>query len=259
MIAAMCLALAILLLPGRLATRPDLGLGLREARHPVKPDLAAPPDRPLPRDPWLQRLVPPWSRQVPRRRLPHPLRWLRRARSQDRATVVDAVLDILDVLGSALRAGQSPERAVRYAVASAPGPWGGGAAPDDVIGGLERLAEEHGIPALAHVTRAWRLAAESGAPLASAVDVGADLLRHERAHEQALAVAFAGPRATIRLLTALPLAGPLVGMTLGLDPLQMYLLSPVGQACLGTGIVLVVVGRLWCRRLLARAMGAGSS
>ena len=236
MIAAICVALAVLLVPRR-------AVMTAEARGAVTVRTGVPPTG----DDSTAR----WITLVSR---------VSRRRRRERDAVVEAVLNVLDVVAAALRAGQPPDTALRYAVAATPrGPWRLGSPAVDLVDELERLARVHGMPALEHVTRAWRLAAETGAPLANAVEVGAALMRHARDHEHALAVAFAGPRATIRLLSVLPLGGPVVGWVLGLDPVDMYLRSPLGRACLGVGIFLVVVGRVWCRRLLRQAMGTGVS
>lgn len=239
MIAAACAALAVLVLPRRPEVRAAPALGPTPGSVPATGAGAGSGEGPRERWPWAGLLS-------------------RRRRSRERSKVVDAVLDVLDVVAAALRAGQSPDDALRYAVAAnSPGPWGPSAPAGDVVAEFERLARVHGIPALEHVTRAWRLAADMGAPLANAVDIGAALLRHARDHEHALAVAFAGPRATIRLLTVLPLGGPAVGVALGLDPVELYFGSPVGRGCIAIGLVLVLIGRTWCRRLLGRALGVG--
>lgn len=208
-------------------------------------------------------------------------RW--RGKGKGRDLVVTTLLEALDLIAAALRAGQPPDRALRYAVSvlTREGDEGGAlssphsrrahsqrrdllaslrdlATPADVATAFGQLASVHGIPALGYVARAWHLAEASGAPLASAVDLGASLLRYDREHEQALAVALAGPRATIRLLTILPLSGPVVGMALGLDPVAMYAGSPVGVACLTGGLALVAGGHWWCRRLIRDATGEGS-
>ena len=62
----------------------------------------------------------------------------------------------------------------------------------------------------------------------------------------------AGPRATARMLSGLPLIGIALGMLLGADPVGFLLGSPVGLGCLVTGVVLTAVGMWWTNRIAAR-------
>ncbi len=65
--------------------------------------------------------------------------------------------------------------------------------------------------------------------------------------------ALAGPRATMRLLTALPLAGPLCGWAFGFDPVELYAAGPLQLIVTGVGLALLGAGWLWCRTLIAKA------
>jgi tight adherence protein B len=67
--------------------------------------------------------------------------------------------------------------------------------------------------------------------------------------------ALAGPKATVRLLTWLPVFGLGLGMVLGVDPLGILLVNRVGMAALAGGIVLTVAGRIWSSRLVHAAAG----
>jgi tight adherence protein B len=57
----------------------------------------------------------------------------------------------------------------------------------------------------------------------------------------------------MRLLTALPLAGPLLGAAMGQDPVRLYG-SEVARAAAGLGVALLALGWLWCRRMVRRAV-----
>ena len=105
--------------------------------------------------------------------------------------------------------------------------------------------------------RAWRLSDTAGVPLADAIDVGVHLLRADRAARSRVDVALAGPRATIRVLTFLPLAGPLLGAALGVSP-TAWVDSPIAVASVVSGVVLMVIGRWWCARMVAQ-LGPGST
>ena len=64
--------------------------------------------------------------------------------------------------------------------------------------------------------------------------------------------AFAAPKATIRLLSALPLATVLLGELMGAKPVAFLLGSPTGLPCLFGGICWYGLGLLWIRRLFTR-------
>ncbi|GAB3795811.1 hypothetical protein GCM10028798_05060 [Humibacter antri] len=110
------------------------------------------------------------------------------------------------------------------------------------------------------VREAWRglavalqVATESGAPLAEALrDLAAslrDLGQTQRDRETALA----GPRATARMVLALPAVGILFGAGLGVDTLHTLIATPAGLGCLAAGAALLLVARAWNRAMLRRA------
>ena len=117
-------------------------------------------------------------------------------------------------------------------------------------------AERSASADLALVAAAWRLSETTGAPLASAVDRAVRGLLDARARRGKVAVAVAGPRATVTVLTLLPLTGPLFGLACGIDPATLYLGSPIATACAALGLVLVWTGRVWCTRMVRRAVRA---
>lgn len=98
----------------------------------------------------------------------------------------------------------------------------------------------------------------SGCPLA---DVLARFARHLEAEadaEAARRTALAGPRATVRLLTWLPVSGLGLGLLLGVDPMSTILGSPWGLTALAAGVGLTVSGRLWSARLVRSAAEAAT-
>jgi tight adherence protein B len=109
---------------------------------------------------------------------------------------------------------------------------------------------------LALVAAAWRLSESTGAPLALAVDRAVCSLLDSRARRGKVAVAVAGPRATVTVLTVLPMTGPLFGMACGIDPSALYFGSPIATASACTGVALVWGGRAWCRRMIRTAVRA---
>ena len=67
-------------------------------------------------------------------------------------------------------------------------------------------------------------------------------------------VSLAGPHATMRVLTALPLTGPLLALAVGVSPLDLYG-HPAAAGSVVTGIVLLVLGRAGTSRMV-RAVSA---
>jgi tight adherence protein B len=96
----------------------------------------------------------------------------------------------------------------------------------------------------------------SGCPLADVLARFAAHLETEDDAEAARQTALAGPRATVRLLTWLPLSGLGLGLLLGVDPVATLLGNPWGLAALAAGVALTAVGRLWSARLVRAAAEA---
>ncbi|MDT0214041.1 hypothetical protein Q9R29_09095 [Rothia sp. ARF10] len=123
----------------------------------------------------------------------------------------------------------------------------GGAVGDCLAQGAE------GDPDLRFLAASWQLTAEFGVAAAPAARTAARVLRERAAAEERRAVLAAGPRASMWLLTLLPLCGPAVALLLGLPVDEVY----SGGAALAsamTGLLLTCAGWLWSRRLLLRAV-----
>lgn len=186
---------------------------------------------------------------------------------QDRraASSLAGALALLQGIAPALEAGLPPAVAVRLSGAS----LGSGVDPTtrqlvaDLADTCARggpiapvwrsWAAESGSSELAFVAAAWQLSELTGAPLAEAVQRAVVSLRESRERARRVHVAVAGPRATVVVLTALPLTGPLFGLASGVPPAELYLASPISAAAAVVGLVLIWAGRLWCRRLVESA------
>ncbi|KZE19107.1 type II secretion system F family protein [Brevibacterium casei] len=98
----------------------------------------------------------------------------------------------------------------------------------------------------------WTVSERSGAPAADMI------LRYATARRDALdadrerRIAMAGPRATVRVLSWLPLIGMGLGLLIGVRPLELIGGLP-GQLSIGAGLVLYVLGRWWMMRMMRRA------
>ena len=221
--------------------RPDAGAGDRAA-----PSSAGPADGPVRMSgSWLQS-----SRRVLARRL----------RSRGEAPDVEE-LHVVDTVAAALEGGLPVSRAVGLALDRAvTHPRGGGPEWDIVVRAAregdplapawERLARRSGTPTLGAVSRAWTVAARTGAPLAEALRVSALVARERRRLESAVDAASAGARATATVLTCLPLAGIALAAVLGVPPTVLYA-TPVAWTCLAAGAALLLVGQVLVRRLVA--------
>jgi tight adherence protein B len=205
--------------------------------------------------------------------------WRLRRRPDD---LLAGALDLLSGIGAGLEAGLPPGRAIELAATSVVGadrlqlaagqrPRGEqppSAAPVPAVAGLasdlvragrlvrpasavwDDWASRSGSDELAFVAAAWRLSERTGAPLAAAVERAARGLRDVRRRRGRVAAAVAGPRATVTVLTALPLAGPLLGLACGVDPQTLCLGSPLATAAVVVGAGLALLGRWWCARMV---------
>ncbi len=224
-------------------------------RSPGQP--AWPPDRPhRGRADSTGRLSGPQGSQARRgllrsRRLPL-------ARHGPRGARAGQVLDVLDALGPALEAGLPAGAAVRCLHECATDPRS-----VELLGRLARAADA-GEPLSAVwgaqarslrsceldlVAQAWALSERLGAPLAEAVALSADLLRKRMARQRRVAIALSGPRASMTVLTLLPLAGPGVGLLIGVPPTELYA-GAAAKASLAAGLLAMGGGRWWCAALV---------
>lgn len=111
----------------------------------------------------------------------------------------------------------------------------------------------------AAIVAACRVAAETGAPLASALDVIVGTLVAAARADQERTAALAGPQSTARVLTWLPVFGAVIGTALGADPVGLLMGGGLGAAPALAGLLLMAVGHQWTRRLVARARAAGEA
>lgn len=161
-----------------------------------------------------------------------------------------AVIELCDGMAAELAAGRTPEDAF---TASA-------AVLDPAISkellecdALTDLARTPGAEGLRLLEACLRVGAERGGTLATVLDGLAAALRDEEAQRQDVAVQLAGPRATARLLAALPVLGIAMAAALGARPLSFLCGSLPGLACLVAGVALNVTGLYWTTRLARSA------
>jgi tight adherence protein B len=176
----------------------------------------------------------------------------------------DSLGDALDVVASALRVGLSP--AVAVAVARDATAWGRceGERVERVRASLELGVattsawllpsdEDAAADAYRMVGGVWDLALQTGGPLADAVDYLSGHLREQARLRGRLEALAAGPRASARLLTLLPLVGPALAVLIGADPQDLYLSSPAAGVSAVIGMALTAVGWRWTRAMVREA------
>jgi tight adherence protein B len=176
------------------------------------------------------------------------------------AVGLDAGLDlpqaVLAAVGSPTVSRRAPELRRRVAEAVAAGGSVAGALAE--AGHAERPAGDRAARSaeaaaeLDVLVRAWRLSERVGAAASTTTAAAAVALRDRRADRQRARALSAGPRASMWLLTALPLLGPGVGLLVGMDADRLYGSTPARAVALA-GLVLTAVGWSWARRVLHRA------
>ncbi|QGQ20873.1 type II secretion protein F [Cellulomonas sp. JZ18] len=178
---------------------------------------------------------------------------------------------MLLAVAARVRAGASPGEAWRAVLGTGAGDPGDGCAPSAAAllavsaprgKGLGRLrfrrSRDEARRARAHaVAVGTRTATELGAPLAEVLDDLAVAVAADAEHEGEVAAAFAGPRATSRVLVLLPVLGLAVGEALGARPWHVLTSGGAGTACGVLGVLLVLAGRAWVAALLRRAAATG--
>lgn len=197
-------------------------------------------------------------------------------RLRDDVAAVDAVAAVAERLAVLMSAGVAAPAAWRHLAADAPG--------DAMLRAAARAAEEGEpvAPALASaaaqtasgkdqerdaaaraawaaLAAAWAVASESGAPLAASLRDLAGALRDDAQLRREVRAALAGPRASAKLVTLLPLVAVAFGLVLGFDTARVLLGNPLGWACLVVGVALLWAGARWNRSLARRAAPPSSS
>lgn len=193
-------------------------------------------------------------------------RWLRRARGRTAGRgAADALIELCTGLAAELRAGRPPIEALRLAVGILPAParaelqpvLGAAGSGGDVPAAMRAVAAHPAWHGLAWLAACWQVGVDSGAGLADAVERLAGALRDEQRARREVAGQLAAPRATARLLAALPVLGIALSTALGQRPLAFLFGSGYGVACLAAGIAVDVAGIVWTYRLARTVTDGG--
>jgi len=165
-----------------------------------------------------------------------------------------------EVLASQLRVGQVPTQAL--ATTAEDCPVLREARQVHQVGGevttvWRRQASLPGQIGLLELARSWEVSVQTGAPLAAALGQVASSLSAEQSLRSIVDGELAAPRATSKVMAALPPCGIGMGYLLGGDPVAWLLESPPGWACLVLGVGLGCVGVVWIELLARRASATG--
>lgn len=164
------------------------------------------------------------------------------------------------VLASQIRVGLVPAEALRDAVEDCP-VLAAASRVQDLGGDVTAVwRSESALPGhggLADLARAWQVSVQTGAPMARNLEQAADSLTADVALRAVVAGELSAPRATGKIMAALPLCGLGMGYLLGGDPVTFLLSNPYGWACLDLGVALAAAGVLWIDGLARRAADQG--
>ncbi|WP_446666103.1 type II secretion system F family protein [Flexivirga sp. B27] len=208
---------------------------------------------------WPGRPVPVGGRRGGRLRLP-----VRRTRTPRNADL-DALTTMVEGIAPAVAAGVIPATAVATSALLTAATTADPALRKDLetlakqaAAGAElapvwsRLHHRHDVPALGEVARAWALSEQLGCAIGDALGVATAMMREQLDLERRIAAATAGPRATMQLLTLLPVLGVGIAAMIGVPPWQLYA-GTLGVAVLVLGAAFVLAGRWLTRRMISRA------
>jgi tight adherence protein B len=163
-----------------------------------------------------------------------------------------SVVEGCTVLAASLRVGLVPAQALASAAVSCPllRPahetllLGG-----DVPAVWLRQAADPGAGGLRELARAWQVAHRTGASLTSTLEQVAAGQSADQALRSVVASELAAPRATGKLMAALPLLGIGMGYLLSGDPIGWLTAGVAGWTCLLLGVALASAGVLWIESL----------
>ncbi len=100
----------------------------------------------------------------------------------------------------------------------------------------------------------WRLATSLGGPIVLALNRITEVFDRTQRNQQEVQLAFAGPQSTAKLVMWLPVLALLLSQLVGMNPLGAIVGSLLGALSVSIGAGLMVAGRFWTKRLLARAL-----
>lgn len=175
----------------------------------------------------------------------------------DPGAALEETADIAHRLAILLGAGLDPLAAVR-ALAAEYGQLAGAAACASPLEVPEALCGVATTDAAAHrgwryLAACWTVVTESGAPLATTLERGAEAIRALADADRQVELALAGPVSTARVVALLPLAGVGMALLIGADPIGVVVGTVPGAVAATLGLAALALGVRWNRRLIAAA------
>ena len=120
-------------------------------------------------------------------------------------------------------------------------------------------SEEDIARAARQIAAACALSERLGCEISGCLQAAAEAYRRERKMHDLKREAFAMPKATIRLLSALPAVTIALGELMGSRPLRFLFGSAQGLLCLLVGLIWYGFGLLWTRRMLNEFEASGDT
>ncbi len=184
-----------------------------------------------------------------------------RRRSISPADSIEEIASVIERLAVLIGAGVAPrtawvhvgERTANLVVARAAEAALDGRSVGAAIAHACDGAEPRAAEAWRAVAASWAVAAECGSPLAASLREMAEAFRAIGQTQREMEAARAGPRATARLVTFLPLVGVFFGALMGFDTLGTLFRTVPGWVCIAVGGALMSAGARWNQALIARA------
>ncbi|KAA0097780.1 hypothetical protein CIW49_17055 [Mycolicibacterium sp. P1-18] len=126
----------------------------------------------------------------------------------------------------------------------------------DVAAGLRSVADRSTVPQYwERLSATWLLAQSHGLAIVALIRAAErDIVERER-FASGVRAGMAGARATATILAGLPLLGVGLGHAIGAEPLRFLLSGGVGGWCLLIGVTLACVGLWWSDRITDRVLG----
>lgn len=99
----------------------------------------------------------------------------------------------------------------------------------------------------------WNLAMSSGGAVSGAIQSLGETFSKTARHERDVELAFAGPKATAKLVAWLPGVGLLLAQLFGLAPVNTIFTNPLAFGCVVLGALLMLAGHRWSRSIILKA------
>lgn len=178
--------------------------------------------------------------------------WRKQRHSAAAAQRAEEIAEASQLMAGLVRVGHVPASALRLAAAES-GVFAEAVAAQQVGGSVastwQRQSTQPGGAGLAQLAAAWVVCEHSGASLTDTLDALAEHLDSSHKLQRMVVAELSAPKATGRMLAALPFAGLALGFAIGGNPVGFLLGSLLGQLCMVIGVALACAGVWWIERI----------